>query len=381
MGLCEDSAMLLALENGIRAICVKFTKDPGVAWLRWGRQAHDVPQGLSYLERAAKLDNAEAHFELGLYCEGGGYGVGVREKAMDYYRRAAVLGHAEATFRMGEMLRWGIGIAADPEAGRTAYRRAAEMGWKPAAEWLAGAYEKGEGTEPDAEMAAFWHRRAEKLESRDPSRSALLPLPSEAPRDPLMRIASAVADGLDEWLGEAIHGTWFKWFFWMVIVPCGLLGFLGILGTLLSLVGFAQFLSAPWVTVAFLGIGFLVPTLLFFFFWMSSRRGMHWSFLGRRHQARAERGDPKACFERGLAFLNGSPETPRDVAEARRWLRKAAEGGQVEAMVRLAELLRYGHGGMKDPAQARTWLENAAEAGHQGARKALDELACREAEP
>ncbi|MBL0311171.1 MAG: sel1 repeat family protein [Holophagaceae bacterium] len=213
--------MLSALENGIRALCSKFTKDPGAAWLRWGRNAYNVPQGIAYLERAAKLDNAEAHFELGLYCEGGGYGIGLREKAMDYYRRAAVLGHAEATFRMGEMLRWGIGMAANPEEGRTAYRRAAEMGWRTAAEWLAGAYEKGEGMEPDAEMAGFWHRRAEKLEFRSPSRSALLPLPSESPRDPLMRIANTMADGLDEWMGEAIHGPWFKWLFWLLLVPCG----------------------------------------------------------------------------------------------------------------------------------------------------------------
>lgn len=380
MGLCEDSSMLLALENGIRALCARFTKDPGAAWLRWGRNAQTVPQGLAYLERAAKLDNATAHFELGLFYEGGGHGMGVREKALDYYRRAAVLGHAEATFRMGEMLRWGIGIAADPEAGRTAYRRAAEMGWKPAAEWLAGAFEKGEGIEPDAEMAAFWRRRAEKFESREPSTCALLSLPADASWDPLMRIAGSLADGLDEWMGEAIHGSWFKWFFWFIVVPCVALVILGLLATILGIIGFARFLSAPWVVATFLSIGFGVPTLLFFFFWMSTRRGVSWSLRGRRHQAKAERGDPQACFERGLAFLKGSHETPRDEAEARRWLRKAADGGQVEAMVQLAELLRYGHGGMKDPTQARTWFEQAAGAGHEGAKKALEDISRSDSE-
>ena len=367
--------MAFALENGIRALCARFTEDPGAAWLRWGRNAHYVPQGFSCLERAAALGNAEAHFELGLYYEGGGRGIGVREKALDYYRRAAELGHPEATFRMGEILRWGIGIAADSEAGRTAYRRAAEMGWRPAAEWLAGAYEKGEGMEQDAEMSAFWRRRAENLDSRVPSRSALLPLPSEASRDPLIRITSAIADGLDEWMGEAIHGHWFPWFFWIVIVPFGVAGILGLLGAALALIGFATFLTAPWVTAAFLSIAFVAPTLLFFFFWMSSRRGMHWSFMGRRHHAKAERGDPKACFERGMAFLKGSAETPRDAAEARRWLRKASDGGHVEAMAQLAELLRFGHGGIKDSDQAERWLGHAAQAGHEGAKKALDKLA------
>lgn len=174
--------MFQAIENGIRTFRAKFAEDPGAAWLQWGRDASDVRQGLSYLEHAAKLDNEEAHFELGLYFEGGGYGESLKGQAMDYYRRAAVLGHAEATFRMGEMLCGGIGITVDPEAGRTAYRRAAEMGWKTAAEWLAGAFEKGEGMEPDVEMAAFWHRRAEKLESREPSHSALLQLASESSR-------------------------------------------------------------------------------------------------------------------------------------------------------------------------------------------------------
>ncbi len=371
--------MLLALENGIRAFCAKFMKDPGAAWLRWGRNAHDVPQGLYFMERAAQLDKAEAHFELGLYCEGGGHGIGVREKALDHYRRAAVLGHAEATFRMGEMLRWGIGIAANPEAGRTAYRRAAEMGWRPAAEWLAMAFEKGEGMEPDAEMAAFWQRRSEKLESRGPSRSALLPLPSEPSRDPLVRISSALADGLDAWMGEAIHGHWFTWFFWLVIVPCGLAAILGLLGAFLSVISFAHFLAPTWVIAAFLSIGFVAPTLLFLIFWLSSRRSMHWSFMGRRHHAKAEGGDPKACFERGMAFLEGGPETPRDLAEARRWLLNASEGGHVQAMSQLAELLRFGHGGMKDLAQAKSWLRQAVDAGHPGAKKALDEIADKEA--
>ncbi len=371
--------MLLALENGIRAFCAKFMKDPGAAWLRWGRNAHDVSQGLYFIERAAKFDVADAHFELGLYCEGGGLGIGVREKALDHYRRGAALGHAEATYRMGEMLRWGIGLAANPEVGRTAYRRAAEMGWKPAAEWLAVALEKGEGMGPDAEMAAFWHRRAEKLESAEPSRSALLPLPSEPSRDPFVRISSAIADGLDAWMGEAIHGQWFLWFFWLVIVPFGLVVILGLAGAILAVIGFATFLSAPWVTAAFLSIAFGAPTILFFVFWMSSRRGMHWSFLGRRHHARAEGGDPTACFERGMAFMEGSPETPRDVAEARRWLLRAAEGGHVQAMSQLAELLRFGHGGMKDPAQARSWFQRAAEAGHPAAKKALEAIADKEA--
>ncbi len=370
----------MALENGIRALCAKFMKDPGAAWLRWGRSAHYVPQGLDYIERAAKLRNAEAQFELGLYCEGGGHGVGVKGKAIDHYRLAAASGHAEATFRMGEMLRWGLGIAADPEAGRTAYRRAAEMGWRTAAEWLAAALESGEGMEADAEMAAFWRRRAERLDFHPPSRSALLPMPQESARDPLMRIANAVADGLDQWMGEAIHQAWFRWFFWIIVIPCGLLGILALIGGAISFIGFAQFLSSPWVTLAFLSISFGAPLLLLLYFAIAHRRGTRWSLRGRRHQAKAERGDPRACYERGMAFLKGGHETPRDAAEARSWLRKAADGGHVKAMVELADLLRFGHGGLRDATQAKTWLQHAADGGHEGAKKALEELAPRATE-
>ena len=373
--------MLQALENGIRASCAKFMKDPGAAWLRWGRAAHSVSRGLAYLERAAKLDNADAHFELGLFCEGGGHGIGVKEKALDHYHRAAKLGHAEAMFRVGEMLRWGIGIGKDPEAGRAAYRKAAEMGWGPAAAWLSHAFEKGEGGPSDAELATYWRQRAEILGSATSTRSALLPLPEEPERDPLMRITNAVADGLDQWMGQAIHQPWFLWFFWLVLVPGGLLAILALIAGALSFIGFTMFLSAPWVTLAFLSIAFVVPSLLFLYFWVSQRRGMRWSFRGRRHHAKAEGGDPVACFERGMAFLNGGPETPKDGAEARRWLRLAAEGGHVEAMAQLADLLRFGSGGMKDLTQAKTWLRGAADHGHGGAKKVLEEWADRDARP
>ncbi len=373
--------MLLALETLILALFARCSKNPGEAWLRWGRRAHQGARGLAFLERSAGMGNAEAEFELGLFFEGGGYGIGVRGKALDHYRRAAEFGHGEATYRMGEMLRWGIGVAADPEAGRRAYRRAAEMGWRPAAEWLASALETGDGMEPDAELSAFWRTRAAKLELRPPSRSALLPRTDEPDRHPSLGLAKILPDGAREWLGEAAHGVWFRWIFWLLLLPLGMAAILALVGGAISFIGFAQFLSAPWVTVAFLLISFGAPGLLLLYFWLSTHQGMHWSFRGRRHQSKAEAGDPKACFERGIAFLNGGPETPKDAAEARRWLRWAAEGGHVVAMVQLAEMLRYAHGGLKDVPGARDWLKLASDKGHVEAAGALEELSRPGAEP
>lgn len=371
--------MLLGLEIAIRALCAKFMRDAGAAWLRWGRNSHYVSLGLACFERAAKLDNADAHFELGLFCEGGGHGIGVKGKALDHYQRAAELGHAEAMFRKGEMLRWGIGVAPDPEAGRAAFRQAAEMGWGPAASALSEAYERGDGGPAEAERSGYWRQRAEMLGSMPASRSSLLPRPEEPARDPLVRITDAFADGLDQWLGQAIHHPWFKWFFWLVVIPGGLLAILALIAGVLSFIGFTMFLSAPWVTIAFLSFSLGVPSLLIFFFWMSLRQGMHWSFRGRLQHAKAERGEPVACFQRGMAFLKGGPETPRDEAEARRWLRMAAERGHAESMAQLADLMRYGSGGAKDLNQAKEWLKEASQRGHGGAKQVLEEWAERDA--
>ena len=49
--------------------------------------------------------------------------------------------------------------------------------------------------------------------------------------------------------------------------------------------------------------------------------------------------------------------SPRDLNQALRWLRAAAEAGKAEAQVVLGDLARSGRGGTQDYGQARRWFE------------------------
>lgn len=91
----------------------------------------------------------------------------------------------------------------------------------------------------------------------------------------------------------------------------------------------------------------------------------------RSLETRAGQGDPEACHSLGVAFRHGNAQVPSDLHLARAWFLKAAEAGHPEAMVELAQLLRWKAGGPKDPDGARAWLERAVEAGHEGAREIL----------
>lgn len=54
----------------------------------------------------------------------------------------------------------------------------------------------------------------------------------------------------------------------------------------------------------------------------------------------AEAGSAEAMYQLGLAFLGGHDMVPMDVAEGRRWLATAAEGGFPKAVVRLRESMQ-----------------------------------------
>ena len=80
--------------------------------------------------------------------------------------------------------------------------------------------------------------------------------------------------------------------------------------------------------------------------------------VGRRVKPKFEGGDPYADPEDG----DGKTEPFWAVQN----VRKAAEGGHVNAMVQLALMLRAGDGcEVPKPAQAREWFRRAAEAGNQ----------------
>lgn len=86
-------------------------------------------------------------------------------------------------------------------------------------------------------------------------------------------------------------------------------------------------------------------------------------------------GDADARFEHALLEMEGL----YGAAEPAISLRRAAQAGHLEAMVRLADCLRWGPGRERNPEEARAWLERAAEAGFRPAAEALART-CRDAQ-
>lgn len=160
----DDEAPANPLELGFRRMLVRFCRPRDEAWYRWGLAASHRGNAVAFLEEAARLGHAEAHFELGLFYEEGGMGKAGRELAARHYRSAAETGHAEASFRLAELLRWGIGPSRDPGAAQRWYLRSANDGFRPAMDWLSRAYEFGEDLPEDLEKAVYWTVKARAAE-------------------------------------------------------------------------------------------------------------------------------------------------------------------------------------------------------------------------
>jgi uncharacterized protein len=92
----------------------------------------------------------------------------------------------------------------------------------------------------------------------------------------------------------------------------------------------------------------------------------------RLYRRAAEGGDADAMANLALMYEDG-----RGVAnevEAVRLYRLAADAGSTDAMVNLDSMYEEGLGVEPDPAEARKWYGKAAELGDEDAREALKEL-------
>lgn len=78
---------------------------------------------------------------------------------------------------------------------------------------------------------------------------------------------------------------------------------------------------------------------------------------------RAQQGDVEAARSLGIAYL-GEGHLPRNNTRAARWLKVAADKGDIFAMNELAALMFYGRGTAKNEAEAVRLFEAAAAAGH-----------------
>jgi localization factor PodJL len=80
-------------------------------------------------------------------------------------------------------------------------------------------------------------------------------------------------------------------------------------------------------------------------------------------KAIAEAGHPPAQFYLGKLYETGDHGVKQNLAEARRWTERAAEGGDAAAMHNLALFDFRGEGGGQDLASAARWFHAAAEQG------------------
>jgi uncharacterized protein len=86
-----------------------------------------------------------------------------------------------------------------------------------------------------------------------------------------------------------------------------------------------------------------------------------------------EANDPNAKFIIGEMYYNGLG-VKKDIAEAAKWIRKAAQQDLAEAQFVLCHMHYYGLGVKEDHAEALVWCRKAAEHGHIRARLLRDKI-------
>ncbi|SBV92792.1 putative Beta-lactamase [uncultured delta proteobacterium] len=87
-------------------------------------------------------------------------------------------------------------------------------------------------------------------------------------------------------------------------------------------------------------------------------------------RAAAEKGDPAAQYELGLALVKPIPPhfgPVKEGAEAVIWLEKSAGQGNMDAAFLLGYIYQYGTGVAKDVGKSVAWLTKAADAGNESA--------------
>jgi localization factor PodJL len=87
----------------------------------------------------------------------------------------------------------------------------------------------------------------------------------------------------------------------------------------------------------------------------------------------AEGGDRRAMHNLGMAYIGGSGG-PKNSTTAAQWFRRAAELGLVDSQFNLAALYEKGMGVSQNPAEAYKWYMIAAKTGDADARKRADQV-------
>jgi TPR repeat protein/Flp pilus assembly protein TadD len=299
------------------------------------------------LRKSAEAELPAALYLLGVVSEHGLGAARDQAAAAEFYRRAAQMGHRSSQLRWGLALMNGDGVETNRSEGETWLRRAATAGDPEAAAFIGSLYAAGGILPPNHVEAASWFHRAAEAGHKGAARSLGLLYITGAgvPRDP---------EEAARWLRVSATGG---------DTPAR--AELGNL--LLNGVGdeddrarvcreFQQAAASGDLVASFnygvcLAQGVGVPR--------NDKQAAVWL------QRAADRV-AKAQFWYGQFLLEGRG-VERDLAKGRGWIARAAEGGLIDAQVKLGEMMLNGVGGQRDPPEALALLEMAATNGHVGA--------------
>ncbi len=337
----------------------RFAADPGAFLYGWAEAAPDIDRARERLQGAADRGHLAALRDLGRDYLEGAMGSTVRAAGLPWLQRAADRGDPESAYWLGEALRWGIAPARHPDEALRRYLQAARGGYRPAALWLARAFACGDGVAVDEAEALRWSQRAAALSGPE-SPGPGLPQRLADRGGRIAAVAGEFRQAADQIEGILWPQRWVRVGVWSITVLMLLLGVLVVL--VLPPLRTIAILCAIWLACA---------AGLLRMYGLGTRKAGRGTV---RLQDRARSGDPGACLELGRRFESGDPDLPRDPAEARRWYRRAADAGDLEAAVRLADLLAWGVGGPKDVAEARHLLTRAAALGLQEAHTRLGRM-------
>jgi hypothetical protein len=94
-----------------------------------------------------------------------------------------------------------------------------------------------------------------------------------------------------------------------------------------------------------------------------------WNWQEQDRKAR----EPYDMYYKGMEYQYGWGSVQQDYAKAREWYEKAADKGEVRAMIRLGCFYGVGLGGARDYSKAREWYQKAADHEDTDAKKRLQE--------
>ena len=329
--------------------------------VNWYRKAAE--QGYAEARNKLKTKTAElltnaqngdpnAQYGLGLAYETGDGFPKDLSIAVGWYKKAADQGYAEAQYRLARAYETGEGVKQGKNLAEDVkwYQKAAEQGYAPAQFKIASAYETGNGKKKDLTESLNWYRKAAVQGHAEASGKLktveLLLNAQNGKADAQYELARAyeTGNGVKKDLAEAIE--WYK------------------KAAALNHVEAQYRLAQAYET----GEGV--------------KQGKNLAEAVKWYRKAAEQNHVSAQYKLALAYETGNG-VKKDLAEAVKWYKKAAEkgnteaqkklkttelllnaqNGSAEAQYQLAQAYETGDGVPKDLAEAVKWYRKAADQG------------------